>query len=172
MKSLLSNMWVELLSWNHAKVFINNHISHFLWLLMTLVLYYNHKRVCNLELFLRETNIFLKFWYTEKEFMQNTLLGKNLPICSKLILTSTLRTRLILKGEPMSQVEIAQGQECRRPNSLMKDYVCEEYYIIKYIVIKRRGDRRGERRSFCILFLLSIISECYLLCSYLFVFFQ
>jgi len=39
--------------------------------------------------------------------------------------------------------------------------------IIKYIVI----ERRGKEGSCCILFLLSIISECYLFCSNMFVFF-
>jgi len=39
--------------------------------------------------------------------MQNTLLGRNLPICSKLI---NLEDKVDFEGEAMSQVEIAQGQ--------------------------------------------------------------
>jgi len=71
------------------------------------------------------------------------LLGRNLPICNKLILTSTLRTRLILMGEAMSRTVkkigreknneevssdamiVGNGKSSRmwKANSLMKDYV-------------------------------------------------
>jgi len=54
----------------------------------------------------------------------------------------------------------------QKANSFMK-IMCVRN-IIKYIGI----ERRVEGSSCCILFFLSIISECYLLCSKQFVFFQ
>ena len=86
--------------------------------------------------------------------MQNTLLGRNLPICSKLIpdfnledkvdfegggnVTSGNSTRTIKEiGREKNNEEVSSDAmivdnrktvRMQKANSLMMDYVCEEYY--------------------------------------------